>query len=187
MMEELEMIYEEFKDSCENRLTHLDVGLSKIRAGKATPSMLSNVMVEYYGSMTPIQQVANISTLDARTLTVQPWEKAILNDVAKGVLHANLGLNPQSNGEMLIISVPPLTEERRRELVKRVKSESEQAKVAVRNHRKEAMDMIKSLKDDGLSEDLTKNAEQEVQEITDSFSKKIDSMVEQKEDSIMTI
>ncbi len=186
-MEELEMIYEEFKDSCENRLTHLDVGLSKIRAGKATPSMLSNVMVEYYGSMTPIQQVANISTLDARTLTVQPWEKAILNDVAKGVLHANLGLNPQSNGEMLIISVPPLTEERRRELVKRVKSESEQAKVAVRNHRKEAMDMIKSLKDDGLSEDLTKNAEQEVQEITDSFSKKIDSMVEQKEDSIMTI
>ncbi len=181
------MIYEEFKDSCENRLTHLDVGLSKIRAGKATPSMLSNVMVEYYGSMTPIQQVANISTLDARTLTVQPWEKAILNDVAKGVLHANLGLNPQSNGEMLIISVPPLTEERRRELVKRVKSESEQAKVAVRNHRKEAMDMIKSLKDDGLSEDLTKNAEQEVQEITDSFSKKIDSMVEQKEDSIMTI
>ena len=187
MMEELEMIYEEFKDSCENRMNHLDTELSKIRAGKATPSMLSNVMVEYYGSMTPIQQVANISTLDARTLTVQPWEKGILNDVAKGVLHANIGLNPQNNGEMLIISVPPLTEERRRDLVKLVKSESEHAKVAVRNHRKEAMDMIKSLKDDGLSEDLTKNAEDEIQDITNSFSKRINVMVEQKEASIMTI
>ncbi|MDG1841735.1 MAG: ribosome recycling factor [Crocinitomicaceae bacterium] len=187
MMEELEMIYEEFKDSCQNRLTHLDVELSKIRAGKATPSMLNNVKVEYYGSMTPIQQVANISTLDARTLTVQPWEKAILNDVAKGILHANIGLNPQSNGEMLIITVPPLTEERRKDLVRRVKAESENAKVAIRTHRKEAIDMVKTLKDDGLSEDLSKGAEEEIQQITNSFSKKIDDMVVQKEESIMTI
>ena len=187
MTEELEMIYDELKDSSEKRIEHLDNELSKIRAGKATPSMLSNVMVEYYGSMTPIQQVANISTLDARTLTVQPWEKAILNDVAKGILHANIGLNPQSNGEMLIISVPPLTEERRIELVKRAKSESEHAKVGIRNHRKEAMDMVKVLKDDGLSEDMVKDAEDQIQSIINSFTSRIDKILDQKESSIMTI
>ena len=143
MTEELDIIFDEFKSSNEKTLTHLEVELSKVRAGKASPSMLNGVLVEYYGSMTPLQQVANVNTVDARTIVVQPWEKPLINDIAKGILNANLGLNPQSNGEQLIISVPPLTEERRRDLVKRAKSECEHATVGVRNHRKDAMDMIK--------------------------------------------
>ena len=187
MHEALDMALEEAKEQMEKALERLAGELKKVRAGKAHPSMLEGVRVDYYGSSTPISQVANVNTTDARTIIVQPWEKAILNDVAKGILHANIGLNPQSNGEMLIITVPPLTEERRKDLVRRVKAESENAKVAVRNHRKEAMDMVKTLKEDGLSEDLTKGAEEEIQQITNSFSKKIDDMVIQKEESIMTI
>jgi ribosome recycling factor len=149
--------------------------------------MLQGVMVEYYGSPTPVQQVANIGTMDARTLTVQAFERSMLNEIAKGILNANLGLNPQNNGEQLIIQIPPLTEERRKEMVKRAKAEGEHAKVSVRNHRKDAIDMIKSLKNEGLSEDMVKDAEDEVQSITNKFIKKIDDLVELKEKDIMTI
>ena len=187
MTEELDMIFDDFKSSNEKTLVHLEAELSKVRAGKASPGMLNGVMVEYYGSMTPLQQVANVNTMDARTIVVQPWEKPLLNDIAKGILNANLGLNPQSNGEQLIISVPPLTEERRRDLVKRAKSECENAKVGVRNHRKDAMDMIKDLKNEGLSEDLAKGAEEEVQQITNAFIKRIDEVFEIKEKDIMTV
>ena len=149
--------------------------------------MLQGVMIEYYGALTPIQQVANINTMDARTLVVQPWEKPMLNDIARGIMNANLGLNPQNNGEQLIISVPPLTEERRRDLVKRAKSECENAKVGIRNHRKDAMDMIKDLKNEGLSEDLAKGAEDEVQQITNGFIKRIDDVFDAKEKDVMTV
>lgn len=187
MTEELQLIYDEFKSSSQKSLDHLEHELLKVRAGKATPSMLTGVMVDYYGSPTPIQQVANIGTMDARTLTVQAWEKNMLNEIAKGIMNANLGLNPQNNGEQLIIQIPPLTEERRRDLVKKAKSEGEHAKVGVRNNRKDALDMVKSLKADGLSEDMAKDAENEIQTITNGFIKKVDELVDAKERDIMTI
>jgi ribosome recycling factor len=181
------MIYDEFKEANQKSLNHLENELLKIRAGKASPAMLNSVMVEYYGSMTPLQQVANVNTMDARTIIVQPWEKPLINDIAKGIINANLGLNPQSNGEQLIIAVPPLTEERRRDLVKRAKTEAENAKIGVRNNRKDALDMIKDLKSEGLSEDMSKDAEEEVQKITNSYIKKVDELLELKEKDIMTI
>ena len=187
MTKDLEMIYDELKSSNNKTLNHLESELSKIRAGKASPAMLGSVMIDYYGSMTPINQVANINTSDARTIIVQPWEKNMLGDIAKGIINSNLGLNAQNNGEQLIISVPPLTEERRRELVKRVKSEAETAKVGIRTNRKDALDLLKDLKNDGLSEDLCKDSEDEIQKITNSFIKKIDELVENKEKDIMTI
>ena len=187
MTEELSMIYDEFKESNQKTLNHLENELTKIRAGKASPAMLGCVMVEYYGSMTPLQQVANVNTTDARTIIVQPWEKQMLNDIARGIINSNLGLNPQNNGEQLIISVPPLTEERRRDLVKKAKAEAEQAKVGIRNNRKDALDMIKDLKNDGLSEDAVKVAEEEVQKITNSYIKKVDDLIELKEKDIMTV
>ncbi|MCE2864180.1 MAG: ribosome recycling factor [Flavobacteriia bacterium] len=187
MTEELSMIYDEFKEANQKSLNHLENELVKIRAGKASPAMLNSVMVEYYGSMTPLQQVANVNTMDARTIIVQPWEKPLLNDIAKGIINANLGLNPQNNGEQLIIAVPPLTEERRRDLVKRAKSEAENAKIGVRNNRKDALDMIKDLKNEGLSEDMHKDAEEEVQKITNGYIKKVDELLELKEKDIMTV
>lgn len=187
MTEELQMIYDEFKSSNAKSMTHLENELQKVRAGKATPSMLSSVMVDYYGSPTPIQQVANVNAMDARTLTVQAWEKPMLNEIAKGIMNANLGLNPQNNGEQLIIQIPPLTEERRKDLVKRSRAEGEHAKVGVRNNRKDALDMVKSLKSEGLSEDMAKDAETEIQNITNAFIKKVDDLVDAKEKDIMTI
>ena len=187
MTEELDLIYSEIKSSNEKSLEHLEVELQKVRAGKATPSMLYGVMVDYYGSPTPLQQVANVGTMDARTLTVQPWEKAMLGEIAKGILNANLGLNPQNNGEMLIISVPILTEERRKDLVKKAKAEAENAKVGIRNHRKDALDMVKDLKNEGLSEDMMKDAENEIQNITNLYVGKIDALLEAKEKDIMTL
>lgn len=187
MTEELQMIYDELKSSNSKSLTHLENELVKVRAGKATPSMLTGVMVDYYGSPTPLQQVANVATMDARTLTVQAWEKNMLNEIAKGIMNANLGLNPQNNGEQLIIQIPPLTEERRKDLVKKAKAEGEHAKVGIRNNRKDALDMVKSLKNDGLSEDMSKDAENEIQNITNSFIKKVDDLVDVKEKDILTI
>jgi ribosome recycling factor len=187
MTEELQLIYDEFKAANAKVLTHLENELTKIRAGKATPSMLSSVMVDYYGSPTPIQQVANINTMDARTLTVQAWEKNMLNEIAKGIINSNLGLNPQNNGDQLIIAIPPLTEERRRDLVKKAKADGEHAKVGIRNNRKDAIDMVKDLKNEGLSEDMQKDAENEIQNITNLFIKKVDDQVDAKEKDIMTI
>lgn len=187
MTEELELIYDDLKSSNAKSLDHLENELTKVRAGKATPSMLSGVMVDYYGSPTPIQQVGNINSMDARTLTVQAFEKSMLNEIAKGIMNANLGLNPQNNGEQLIIQIPLLTEDRRRDLVKKAKAEGEHAKVGIRNNRKDALDMVKMLKTDGLSEDMTKDAENEIQNVTNVFIKKVDDLVDLKEKDIMTI
>lgn len=188
MTEEFQMIFDEFKSSNEKSISFLESELLKIRAGRATPNMLNGVMVEYYGTMTPLSQVANVGTLDARTITIKPWEKSILNDVMKGIINANLGFAPQNNGESLIINVPILTEERRKELVKRVKAEGENTKIVIRNNRKDALDMIKGLKDEeGFSEDDIKDAEEEIQQITNSTTKKIDEIIDLKDKEIMTV
>ena len=187
MNEELDLMMSEAEDSMNSAIDRLNLELTKIRAGRATPSMLDSVKVDYYGAQTPISQVGNISSLDSKTLTVQPWEKGILDEIAKGITNANLGLNPQNNGEVIIISVPTLTEERRRELVKRAKAEGENAKVRIRSARKEANDFIKALKNDGLSEDQTKAAEDSVQDLTNAYSSKIDKLVEVKEVDIMKV
>lgn len=187
MNEEIQMGLDEAKDGMNQALDHLKGELLKVRAGKANPAMLEGVMVEYYGSMTPISQVANINTPDSRTITVQPWEKGILDDIAKGIINSNVGLNPQDNGDMIIINVPALTEERRKDLVKTARSEGEKAKVSIRNQRKEAMDYIKGLKNDGLSEDLAKDAENQVQGIVDNYTKRVDELIDNKEKDIMTV
>jgi len=187
MTEEIQMVLEELHKANDKSLQHLKTELEKIRAGKATPSMLDSVMVDYYGTMTPINQVANISTTDARTITVQPWERKMLEDIAKGIINSNLGFSPQNNGEVLIINVPPLTEERRRDFVKKAKAEGEQAKVAIRNNRKDGMDMLKDLKNDGMPEDLVKVGEGKIEDITKSFVVKIDEIIVLKEADIMKV
>lgn len=187
MTEEINMAISEFKTSNEDSLTYLQSELRKLRTGMATPDMLSSVSVDYYGSRVPLSQVANVGSLDGRTLTVQPWEKALLDECARGIINANLGLAPQNNGEMLIINIPMLTEERRRELVKLTKVEGENAKVSIRNNRKDAMDFVKELKNDGLSEDELKVAEDKIQDVTNVYVKKVDDLLDAKEKDIMTI
>jgi ribosome recycling factor len=149
--------------------------------------MLSGIMVDYYGTMTPLQQVSNVGTLDARTITVQPWEKAMIAPIEKAILSANLGFNPQNNGEVIRIAVPPLTEERRKQLVKQVKNEGENARVSIRNARRDANEEIKKMQKDGLPEDMAKDAESEVQKITDSFNKKVEELLAKKEEEILTV
>ncbi len=182
------MALDEAKDQMDKALVHLDQELRKIRAGKAHPSMLDSVMVEYYGSMTPLRQVSNINTPDGRTISVQPWEKSMLDAISTGIVNANLGLNPQNNGELIMINVPALTEERRRDLTKSVRGEAEHARVSIRTVRRDANDFIKSEeKDNGLSEDIAKTAESKVQEMTDAYNKKVDQIIEAKEKDIMTV
>lgn len=185
MNEDIKFILDTTKESMDDAMMHLDKAFIKIRAGKASPVMLSNVMVDYYGSQTPLSQVANVNTPDARTISVQPWEKNMLQEIEKAIMNANLGFNPMNNGEMIIINVPPLTEERRVELAKQAKAEAEHAKVSVRNARQDANKEIRSL--DDASEDLQKNAEQDVQNLTDNYSKKIDSVFDIKEAEIMKV
>lgn len=187
MTEDIQMIYDDLKSSNSKTLLHLESELLKIRAGKASPSMLNSVMVEYYGAPTPLAQVANVTTMDARTINVQPWERSMLNEIAKGIINSNLGFAPQNNGEMLIISIPPLTEERRREMVKKSKGDGEHAKVGIRNNRKDAIDMVKSLKADGLPEDMAKDAENEIQNLTNAAIKQVEDQLVVKEKDIMTI
>lgn len=185
MQEDIQLALEEATESMNNTIQALESALLKIRAGKATPSMLDSVKIDYYGSLTPLSQVANVNTLDARTISVQPWEKAMLEEIAKGITIANLGLNPQSNGESILINVPALTEERRMEFVKRAKAEGENAKVRIRNARKDANDFMKKI--DGISEDLEKDAEGSVQNLTNTYTAKIDALLAAKEKDIMTI
>ena len=187
MEEEIQMINEEAQELMDKAITHLEKELQKVTTGKANPAMLQGVMVDYYGSNTPLGQVANINTPDAKTISVQPWEKAMLEACATAITYANLGLNPQNNGEMLIISIPILTEERRIDLVKVAKHEGEEAKIGIRNARHQAIDLIKKLQKDGLSEDNARDAETEIQNLTDSFTKNIDAHVDGKEKDIMTI
>lgn len=168
-------------------IAHLEDELKVIRAGKANPAMLSGIMVDYYGTLTPLQQVSNVGTLDARTITVQPWEKAMIGPIEKAILTANLGFNPQNNGEVIRIAVPPLTEERRKQLVKQVKTEGENARVSIRNARRDANEEIKKLQKNGLAEDLAKDAEAEIQKITDSYNKKVEELLVKKEEEILTV
>lgn len=184
MSEDVKFILEATKDSMDAAILHLEKALIKIRAGKANPSMLSSVMVEYYGSQTPLSQVSNINTPDARTLSVQPWEKSMLAEIETAIMNANLGFNPMNNGEMVIINVPPLTEERRIQLVKQAKAEAEEAKISVRSARQEGNKEVKNM---GISEDLEKNAEIDIQEMTNSYTEKIDNILHAKEAEIMKV
>ena len=183
-MEEIEFILETAKENMINAIKHLEKELLNIRAGKANPIMLSNVMVDYYGSNTPLTQIANINTPDSRTLTIQPWEKSIIADIEKAILIANIGFTPMNNGDSLIINIPPLTEERRIQLVKLAKTESENAKVSIRNSRKDGNDEVKKSE---ISDDLKKNLELDIQNLTDSYIKKVDDLFSNKEKEILTI
>ena len=184
MDEDIQFILDSTKESMDAAIKHLEKAFVNIRAGKASPAMLGSVMVEYYGSLTPLNQVANVNTPDGRTITVQPWEKSMLHEIERSIMIANLGFNPMNNGESIIINVPPLTEERRRELAKQAKAESEEAKIGVRAARKEANTDIKKL---DVSEDLKSNAEVDVQELTDKYVKLIDDILAVKEKEIMTV
>lgn len=187
MNEELDMIFDILKEGMEKAISHAKHEFNKVRAGKAMPNMLDSVTLEYYGSVVPLSQVANINTPDARTIMVQPWEKSILADIEKAIIVGNLGFNPQNDGEQVIINVPVLTEERRLQLVKQVKSEAEQAKIGLRSARKDAMEAIKKMKNDGLSEDEAKSAEADVQEQINAYSDKIDKLVSDKEAEILKV
>lgn len=184
MNEDVKFILEAAKESMDGAISHLEKAFVKIRAGKANPSMLASVMVDYYGTQTPLSQVSNINTPDGRTISVQPWEKTLLQEIETAITNANLGFNPMNNGDFVIINVPPLTEERRRELAKHAKGEAEDAKVSVRTARQDAN---KELRDLDISEDLQKNAELDIQELTDKYTKKIDAFLEVKEAEIMKV
>ncbi|MEA3478072.1 MAG: ribosome recycling factor [Bacteroidota bacterium] len=187
MTEEAQMCLDEARESMGNSIIHLEREFHKIRAGKASPSMLEGIMIDYYGAVTPIEQTANINTPDPRQIIVQPWDKSILAEIEKAILAANLGFNPKNEGEVLRIVVPPLTEERRLDLVKQAKNEAEQTKISIRNSRRNANDFAKSLEKDGLPEDESKRLQDNVQELTDEYIEKIDKLLEAKETDIMTV
>ncbi len=187
MNELIKKHYEDAKVSMDKAVEHTDNELVKIRAGKAMPSMLDGIMVDYYGTATLISQVGSINTPDARTLVVQPWEKSLLVPIEKAIMEANIGLNPQNDGQLIRLNVPPLTEERRKDLVKRVKEEAERGRITVRNIRKDANEKIKKLKGESVSDDEIKDGEAEIQKITDSYIVKVDKLAELKEKDIMTV
>jgi len=187
MTEEVNFNLDVAKEAMDDVITRLEVTLSKIRAGKANPQMLSSVKLDYYGVLTPLSQAANIASTDAHTLSIQPFDKNLISDIEQAIVEANLGFNPSNNGEKVIVNVPPLTEERRKDLVKQVKSEIENAKVSVRNHRQKANDEMRKLSKSGLSEDMVRDAENSVQDLTNSYTSKIDSIYNQKEQDIMTV
>ena len=188
MREEIEFIMDYAKEQMQKALAFLDKELLKIRAGRATPTMLNGIFVDYYGSQTSLHQVSNINTPDARTISIQPWEKSMLDPIERAIINSNLGFNPMNNGELIIIGVPALTQERRLSLVRQVKAEVEEAKISIRNARKEAnLEMKKTQADNGLSDDMVKNTEIDVQNLTNSFVKKADSISEKKQQEILTI
>lgn len=187
MNEEAQFVLEEAKEGMQNAINHLERELQKIRAGKANPQMLEGVKVDYYGTLSPIDKIANINTPDPRQIVVQPWEKNMLAPIEKAIMAANLGFNPQNNGEIIRIIVPAPTEERRRDMVKRVKAEAEIARVSIRNIRRSANEDAKNLEKDGLPEDEIKNLEKEIQTTTDNFISKVDKIVEAKEKDILTV
>ncbi|MBW4890308.1 ribosome recycling factor [Mucilaginibacter sp. HMF5004] len=187
MSELIKKLIADAKGMMDKAVEHTDNEFTKIRAGKAAPAMLDVVMVEYYGNPTPLSQVASVNSPDARTLVIQPWEKPLLSAIERAIMEANLGFNPQNDGTIIRINVPPLTEERRRDLVKRAKGEAENGKVSVRNIRKDTNEKIKKLKSESVSDDEIKTGEAEVQKLTDSYMVKIDQLVELKEKDIMTV
>ena len=187
MNEEIEMIIDDVTANMQKAIKHLEVEISKIRAGKATPQVVDGIYVDYYGNATPLNQVANVSIPDPRTITIQPWEKNMLQAIEKAIIASNIGLNPQNDGIYIRLYLPPLTEERRKELSKKVYNEGEQAKVAVRSIRREGIEQIKKLQKDGLSEDIAKDAEADVQVITDKHIALVDVHCKDKEKEIMTV
>ncbi len=187
MSETIQEVEKNANDNMKKSAQHLESELSKIRAGKATPVILDGIMVEYYGNPTPIAQVANITVMDSRTLSITPWEKSVIQDIERAIQMANIGVNPQNDGENIKLFMPPMTEERRRDLVKQVSAEVENAKVSVRNVRRDAMEDIKKMQKDGLSEDQAKSAENSIQKLTDDWTAKLDEMSKTKEKEIMTV
>jgi len=187
MTEDLERILEEAPLSMRKAMDHFESELVKIRAGKATATMLDGIVVDYYGNPTPISQVGNITAMDARTLTIQPWEKNMLQPIERAIIAANIGINPQNDGNLIRLFLPPLTEERRKELVKRTNVEGEHAKIAIRNIRRDIIEQIKKMQKEGLSEDAAKDGEKEVQDVTDNYISLIEKYLEAKEKEIMIV
>ncbi|MFM9945780.1 MAG: ribosome recycling factor [Bacteroidia bacterium] len=186
-MSDLKEIATYTREHMDKSIEHLRIEFSRLRAGKAMPSVLDGVMVEYYGSFVPLNQIANVNTPDARTIVVQPWEKTMIPVIEKAIMAANLGLNPQNDGVIIMIAVPPLTEERRMGLVKQAKAEAENSKISIRNIRKDSIEKIKKLQKEGLSEDEAKDGEADIQKLVDAFIKKVDELVVEKEKDIMTV
>lgn len=184
-MEELELFLEDAREQMTKALNHVGHELTKIRAGKANPAMLDGIMVPYYGAMSPLNQVSSMTTPDARTIFIKPWEKGLIYEIEKAIMAANLGLTPQNDGQQVIINIPMLTEERRKQLVKQVGQECEHGKVSIRSIRKDTNESLKKIK--GVSEDDVKNAEETVQKLTDDFIAKIDALMKKKEAEIMTV
>jgi ribosome recycling factor len=187
MTEEIDSIIAVADDHMNKAINHLEAELVKIRAGKANPQMLDGIQVDYYGSPMPINQIANISAMDARTLSIQPWEKNMLQPIERAIIAANIGINPQNDGSYIRLFLPPLTEERRKELVKKCQGEGEHSKVAIRNIRREAIEQIKKMQKNGLSEDAAKDAEAEVQQVTDKYTAGVEKHLASKEKEIMSV
>ena len=187
MAEDISQIVATADDHMKKAITHLETELIKIRAGKATPQILDGIVIDYYGSPTPINQVGNINVMDARTLSIQPWEKNMLQPIERAIIAANIGINPQNDGSQIRLFLPPLTEERRRELVKKCQGEGEHSRVAIRNIRRDAIEHIKRLQKNGLSEDIAKDAETNIQNITDKFITAVDKHLSSKEKEIMSV
>lgn len=187
MDEFVTMVLDETRSKMDKSIQHLENELIKIRAGKANPTVVDGIMVDYYGVQTPLNQVSNIGTPDAKTVAIQPWEKNMIVPIEKAIMQANIGITPENNGEIIRLNIPPLTEERRRDLVKQVKNEGENTKVSVRNARRDSNDELKQLQKDGLPEDEQKNGESEVQKLTDEYIEKVDQILEIKEKDIMTV
>ncbi len=185
--EEVDLCIEIAKEKMQKAIEHLESELRVLRAGRANPNMLSGVMVDYYGTMTPLNQVASVGSPDARSIVIQPWEKKMIEPIEKAIMAANLGFNPQNNGESIRVIVPALTEERRKDLVKQVKHEGENARVSIRNARHQVLEEIKKLQKNGLPEDVAKDSEVEVQKITDNFNKKVEEHLQKKEKEILTV
>lgn len=187
MSDELLLITEDADSHMKKAIQHLEAELVKIRAGRANPQILEGIVVDYYGAPTPLNQVANVSVADARTLTIQPWEKNMLQPIERAIIASNIGLNPQNDGALIRLFLPPLTEERRKELVKKVNGEGEHSKVAIRNIRRDAIEEVKKLQKDGLSEDAAKDAEKDIQQITDKYIALVEKHLQAKEKEIMTV
>lgn len=187
MSDELNIITESAQENMDRAISHLETELVKVRAGKAHPNLVDGIVVDYYGTPTLISQVGNVSVADARTLTIQPWEKNMLQPIERAIIAANIGINPQNDGNIIRLFMPPLTEERRKELVKRAQGEGEHSKVAIRNIRRDAMEAVKKLQKNGLSEDVCKDAEKNIQETTDRYIALVDKHLAAKEKEIMTV
>jgi ribosome recycling factor len=185
--EDIALTIEMAEDSMKKAINHLEAELAKIRAGKANPQMLDGIVVDYYGTPTPIGQVGNISVMDARTLTIQPWEKNMLQPIERAIINSNIGINPQNDGNIIRLFLPPLTEERRRELVKRSQGEGEHSRVAIRNIRRDAIESIKKAQKNGLSEDAAKDAEADIQNVTDRYISLVEKHLASKEKDIMAV